>query len=754
MLNTHWSRALVRLFIITTTAALAACGGGGSGSSSTTTTTTTTAASPTLTLVGSTTAISATNASTLTATLKSGTGAALPGVVVTFRTTGSTYGTFVPASGTALTDANGNATIALDAGVQSGADSVTATATVSGATVTSNVFGFTATGTTTGSTVALITLGASLTSIASDNSTSTTITATVVDSSNAVLPGITVTFSADTGLLSLASAVTDATGRATVTFSSGTTNPATRTATITATANGITTQIPIVIAGASLTTTSTATTLVVGGTPATLTISARNGSGAVLVNQAVTITASGTGTVTLGAASGTTDSTGTFTTTVTPTVPGSVTLTIASVGVTRTVAYSVSGASLAFQISSPAANPATGSIAVALPVVVQAPPPTTQVTFVTTLGTWDATNSSSITKTVSGGTVSANLIASSSGVANVYVYDANAATTNSSRLISFTAPPTAAYRITLQSSPSVVAQTRGSTTGISTLLASVFDASGNPVGNVTVAFSILNPTGGGESVSPVVSTTAAIATSSVALGQASATFTSGSLPSTASGVSVRASIVGTSIATNTSPSGSDASVVIGGTAGSVTIGRATVITSDSTNTLYILPMSVLVADANGNPVANASVSLSAWPIAFNTSTTACSAPSTLDYFNEDDVSGNATYTENLSLDPGEDGVRLSYPSGTPASGGTLDGQLTPPNSASGTLPANVTTDASGTATFNLTYTKANSLFITDRITARTFVQGTETKGQLFFRLPALLSDIGPPCLLAPSPYTF
>jgi hypothetical protein len=678
----------------------------------------------------------------------------LSGVVVTFKTTGTTYGTFVPVSGTALTDGNGNATITLDAGSQSGADSVTATAIVSGATITSNVFGFTATGTTTGSTVALITLGASLTTIASDNSNSTTITATVVDSSNAVLAGVTVTFSADTGLLSLASAVTDATGKAVVTFSSGTNNPATRTATITATANGISTQIPIVVAGASLTTTSTTTALVVGGSPATLAVAARSGSGAVLANQAVTITAAGTGAVTLGATSGTTDSTGTFTTTVTPAAPGTVTLTITSVGVTRTIAYTVSGASLSFQISSPASNPATGNIAVALPVIVQAPPPTTQVTFVTTLGTWDTSGRSSITKTVTGGTVSANLTATSSGVANVYVYDATTTTTNSSRLISFTAPPTAAYRITLQSSPSVVAQTRGSTTGISTLLASVFDVSGNPVGNVTVAFSILNPTGGGESISPVVSTTAAIATSSIALGQASATFTSGSLPSTASGVSVRASIVGTTVATNTSPSGSDASVVIGGTAGSVTIGRSTVISSDSTNTLYILPMSVLVADANGNPVANASVSLSAWPIAFNTSTTACSAPSATDYFNEDDVSGNATYTENLSLDPGEDGVRLSYPSGTPASGGTLDGQLTPPNSAAGTLPANVTTDSSGTATFNLTYTKANSLFITDRITARTFVQGTETKGQLFFRLPALLSDIGPPCLLAPSPYTF
>ncbi len=761
MLKIISSRSMSLFFAVAWALLLAACGGGGSGSSTTTTTTTPVAASPTLTLTGSTTAISAATPSTLTATLKSGTGAALPGVVVTFKTTGSTFGTFSPVGGTALTDTNGNATITLAAGVQSGADSVTATATVNGATITSNVFGFTATGITTGSTVALVSLSASLTTVASDNSTSSTITAIAVDGSNAVLPGVTVTFSADTGLLSLASAVTDSTGRATVTFSSGTTNPATRTATITATASGKTSQIPIIIAGANVTLTSSATSLIAGGSPATLTIVDRSGAGVALSGQTITIatTTANTGAVTLGSTTGTTDSTGTFSTTVTPTVAGTVTVTVTSLGLTRSITYTVSGASVAFQISSPTANPATGTIGVALPVTVIAPSPTTSVTFVTTLGTWDGGTSNSVTKVVTGGTVTANLTAPSSGVANVFVYAAapvgtTPQTPNSSRLISFTAPPTAAYRVTLQSSPSVIAQTRGGTTGISTLLASVFDTNGNPVGGVTVAFSIQNPTGGGESISPVVSTTATIATSSIALGQASATFTAGSLPSSATGVTIRASIIGSTIATNTSPSGSDAAVVIGGTAGSVTIGRASAGTSDSTNTLYILPMSVLVADANGNPVANAAVSLSAWPIAFNTSTTACTVDTTKDYFNEDDVSSNASYVENLSLDAGEDGVRLSYPSGTPVANGTVDGQLTPPNSASGTLPASVTTDSSGTATFNLTYTKANALFITDRITARTFVQGTETKGQIFFRLPALLSDIGPPCLLPASPYAF
>lgn len=604
-------------------------------------------------------------------------------------------------------------------------------------------------------TAATISLSASSTSVASDNSTTSTITAIVADASNAAISGVAVTFSADTGLLSASSATSDSSGKATVTFSSGTTNPASRTATITATASGKSTQIPILISGATITVASSASSLVIGGSNATLTVTVKSGAGAIIPGQAVTLSASGTGAVTLAPASGTTDSSGAVTSTVTPTGAGTVTVTVSAVGITRTINYTVSGASVAFQITSPATEPSAASIGVATTVTVSAPSPTTRVTFVSTLGTWDASGSSSITKSVSGGTVSATLTSVTSGVANVYVYDASNATINSSRTIAFTAPSASAYRITLQSSPSVVAPTKGGTTGVSTLLASVFDVSGNPVRDVTVGFSILNSTGGGETILPVVATTAQFATSTTTLGQAIATFTSGSLPTTAAGVQIRATVIGTSIATNALPSGSDASVVIGGTAGSVTIGRASSGASDPSNTLYILPMSVLVADVNGNPVSNTNVSLSAWPIAFNTSNSACAVDPANDYYNEDDVfPSDPSKFENLSLDSGEDGVRLSYPSRTPIAGGTSDGKMSPPNSASGTLPAGVTTDANGVATFNLTYTKSNALFIMARITARTFVQGTETKGQVVFRLPALVTDIGPPCLLPGHPYQF
>ncbi len=589
-------------------------------------------------------------------------------------------------------------------------------------------------------TAAAISLGASSTSVAADNSTTTTITAIVTDASNAAVVGVPVTFSADTGFLTASSVTSDSTGKATVTFSSGVANATTRTATITATASGKSTQIPISITGTAVTVASGASSLVVGGATTTLSVVVKSASGVALSGQTVTLTAAGTGSVTLSPTTGTTDSSGTFTSTVTATAPGTVTVTAVVDGETRTFVYTTSGASVAFQITAPSTDPSAAAINTATTVTVSVPSSVTKVVFVATLGTWDATGSSSVTKNVSGGMVSATLTSSLSGVSNVEVYDASNLATNASRSISFTAPSTAAAHVTVQATPSVVAPNKGGTAGIANIVATVTDASGNPVGGAAVAFSIVNPTGGGETVVPAVSLTSSIATSTLTLGQTQATFTAGSLPSSANGVQVKASVINTSLS-------STASIVIGGTAGSVAIGRATTATSDPTNTIYTLPMSVLVADSNGNPVANTVVSLSAWPIAFNANGTSCAPSIANDYFNED-------VNENLVLDSGEDGVRRHYPGGAVATGGTLDGKLTPPNSAAGTLPATVTTNASGVATFNLTYTKSNALWIIDRIRAKTIVQGTETNGEITFRLPALISDIGPPCLLPDSPYLF
>ena len=189
----------------------------------------------------------------------------------------------------------------------------------------------------------------------------------------------------------------------------------------------------------------------------------------------------------------------------------------------------------------------------------------------------------------------------------------------------------------------------------------------------------------------------------------------------AAGVAVTITAVSTAL---------DPGITIGGTAGSVVIGRGSEITVLNATT-YALPMSVLVADSNGNAVSGAEVSLSAWPAQYSAGT----------WYDEDPdpdtdkfvpyISGtfdNEDLNETTFLDPGED-----------TNG---DGLLTPPNSAAGTLPATktVTTGENGVADFDLIYLKDHANWIIDRIRASTLVLGTETTSSITFRLPYVLEE--------------
>ena len=438
-------------------------------------------------------------------------------------------------------------------------------------------------------------------------------------------------------------------------------------------------------------------------------------------------------------------------------------------------------------------------------------PTQTNVVFSTTIGVWDKGLSAVVEKPVNNKYASAVLSSSLAGSATVQVYDAADPTTTDRFTVAFSAPSGDAAQITLQSNTYVVAPSVGGITNTTALTATVRTskaAGGQVVREAAVAFSIVNPTGGGETVSPVVVLTDAS-------GEAETTFTSGSLSSGAEGVTVTATVVGrgktpdnTTIAFfNTPAPGADritrgdggsfvtdafktgdqirvqgstsndgyyilsgvststlilgandalntetmgasvtitavtasVNIVIGGTAGSVVIGRGSEVSQVDPAT-YSLPMSVLVADSNGNPVAGAVVTLSAWPKQYSSGV----------WYNADDDELTAHYlpyitgtfpnedkNENMILDPGED-----------TNG---DGELTPPNSAAGNVPKTVTTDENGVATFNLVYLKSSAAWIVDRIRASTFVLGTETTSSMSFRLPYARTE-GEAGNLPDSPY--
>jgi hypothetical protein len=452
---------------------------------------------------------------------------------------------------------------------------------------------------------ASISLATSQISVQSDNSDAATITATVLDANHAVMQGVTVSFSADGGQINTSSVDTDENGQAQILFSSGTVQ-SNQTVTITAEVPGLApATIPIRVTGTTVALSTDNTNIAIGDTVA-LTIHVQDYSLGALFDVPVTLSVSPAGVVTLSEYSGNTDVAGELEVDVTGTGTGTVTVTAEALGVTATQTYTVAAAGTVFSISSPS-DPCTLDTNTDLTIIVDAPGGIANVLFATTLGAWDGGVDLVVTKPVAGvpPTASAVLRSAEAGVATVQAFNAADPTIKDSLTVVISAPPTDADQIALQASSTVVAPSTEDVKNTVTLTATVTTSLGQVVGNAPVAFSIENPTGGGETISPVIALTGTD-------GVATSTFTSGSLSSGAEGVTVHAGVVGMPLVTDS------IDIVIGGTAGSVIIGRSTKISSIAGDTAYSLPMSVLVADTNGNPVPGATVSLSAWPANYYT----------------------------------------------------------------------------------------------------------------------------------------
>ena len=634
--------------------------------------------------------------------------------------------------------------------------------------------------------VAALELKRSSATVKSDNSDSSTITVTASDTNGAVVSGATVQFSTATGTLSPGAVVTDAQGKATVDFSSGFADISTRTATITASANGASKQIPILISGSTMDVTSNISTLPDNGTStATLTVLVKDAGGNSAPDIPVTLAQSGGGGVSFSPTTGATNSNGNFITTVSGVRPGSVNVSVTAIGLTRTQAYAITPTSTnSFSIDQQTLNsvviannditPIT--IGDSLQIRVNAPAGVTQVVFATSQGKFNGLGPVTFPAIpVVSGKATATFTSMVSGVSSIQVFDPNNQATSTDNLtVAVTSAATSAKKITLQAAPSNVGVSLGGTLSTSSLIATVTDINGNPVGGAAVAFEVVTGTGGGESVSPVVQLSSTTAAQGLTLGQARVTFTSGSLPSSQGGVKIRASVVGASSPVQTRDAsvvppdptlcaicGVDAAITIGGAPASIAIGQPSDFTDSADKTQYIFPMSVTVSDASNKGVPGVVVSLSAFPIAWSTAAIGCFVDG------DDNVSRGTFYNEDNNEDfildaTSEDGVRIYYKDGTaspPNATGpsTKDNKITSPPADGGVLPSTATTDANGIASFNLIYPKSSALHIINRVRASTIVQGTETVGELRFRLPALKIDAPDDpkgCKLPRSPYVY
>ncbi|QSX32416.1 Ig-like domain-containing protein [Shewanella avicenniae] len=208
---------------------LTACGGGGNLDQNTDNGTTNPTGTTSVTLSISNSTIAADTPATLTATVTNSLSGAVAGELVTFALNNASLGTFVPTIGTALTDANGVATVTLATSNTPGAGQVTASIS-SGASAS---VGFTMVG-DGGASGGSAQISLSLTDssgVATDTINATSpgiLTARVTGISRAVI----VTFTSSIGDLPIATAMTDSNGVASVNIYAGST-PGAGTATAT-----------------------------------------------------------------------------------------------------------------------------------------------------------------------------------------------------------------------------------------------------------------------------------------------------------------------------------------------------------------------------------------------------------------------------------------------------------------------------------------------------------------------------------------
>lgn len=605
-------------------------------------------------------------------------------------------------------------------------------------------------------------LSLSQTTVKSDSSNSTIVTASVLDINRAPIENITVAFQtiADGsptggGQISASTATTDSNGEAVIEFRSGTVEKKNQTVTIEAwipafpEQDGLRKLIPVQVVGTTVSLSAEKTNLVIdptnsdrASTNITIMLRDAGGSGINDAEVIVEVEEGSTGDVAIVPSTGRTDVNGNFVATVIGVTSGTVNVLTKSMGAIAGQVFNVGKVGETFGIESPVEDTVRITTQECLKISVRAPN-TQWVRLATSLGSFVDSGCCSCGATsdfcdyrpgcrAGQKTIVANVDANSMttvylrsedpGVANVEVMDINNPAIKDTLTVAVVETLEMASQLDLQASATVVATSTGTTQNTVTLTVMVRNAGDQPISGAPVAFSILNPTGGGERVSPVIVFTDES-------GKANSIFTSGSLSSGSSGVRVKAEMIRNAGEREISDT---VAIIIGGTAASIEFGRGTTVESISNDTMYSLPMSVIVTDSNGNPISGAVVTLGAWPNqyadGFWQGIDDCFIVYTGWYPNEDS-------NRNLILDTDEDKNE--------------DGQLTPPSSAAGTLPARVVTGENGSVEFMLVYPKISAGWIETEISASTTVLGSETKSTKTFVLPWL---VGEECNLPNAPY--
>jgi hypothetical protein len=533
------------------------------------------------------------------------------------------------------------------------------------------------------------------------------ITAFVKNASNVGMSAQAVIFSASSGTLQNPSALTDATGAATAKLIVGS-DKSLRNITVTVTAAAVSGSIVVPVSGTRISISGNGS-LQSGTSAVPYTVRALDSSGNPIGQSTLAITSSLGNS--LSSTSLITDSTGSGNFLYTPNKAGTDSLTISGLGTSATATVVVNA--IDFVALTPSSNT---SIAIGTFQTISvrynfsgAGVPGKTVAFSTTRGNF----STSTAVTDSNGQASAVVTSTTAGPAVVVAQIAGVGSINLP--VQFVAITPSS--IVVQANPGGILPNTTGTSNQSTIEAVVRDVNGNAVADKQVNFSTLQDLSNGT-LSPGIATTDAN-------GRAQVQFIPGASSTPANGVVIQAEVASTSIRGSTT-------LTVNGKALFITLAFGNTIGSVD-ETTYSKDFSVYVTDANGVAVGNQLISLSVIPTEYKKGQLVLACQSggsatctkTWIYLATPTVCANEDLNLNGILDASED----------------INGnaQLTPGNIAVA-APGNVTTNASGRATFAIQYGEQFAPWATVNITARASVAGTESRQSILFNLVGSTPD--------------
>ena len=649
--------------------------------------------------------LSSSNSLVAMATVTNSLGEPQADLLLTFSLSNDELATFSNDTGTALTNADGVATLGMSVGSASGDGEVTATL----ATGETDSTTFSSEGSTTVSEEpASLELYANNIQLASSGSDEVELIALVKNEQSVLMEGVEVSFSAQTGdgvelQLTQPETTADGTARAILTSQNDKSN---RTITITAGAGSLSQTVEITISGTQVTINGASSVIL--NDSVDYTIRVQDSDGTSIPNQDVVLTAANGA---LSSTSVNTGSNGQATVTYTASTSGEDTITASALNAETTFTVKVQQDEFNFVNLPTEEVPLSQSQTITVqwrqnntPVVGQ------DVTFSASRGVIDG---NATVQTDAEGQASIDISANNAGISSI---TATASDGSGNVLVSAltqiefiaTTPATIIADATLDN--------LGPDGQTSTISAVVRDVNNNLVKNSVVNFTVSDVSTGFVSPSQATTDSKGIATT---------VFTSGSVSSN------EAVIITASIADDESIS-DEVALTVGARAFDIVIGTGNEIETPST-TSYLKKFAVFVSDSSGRPVSNVNLTASINPVKYNEDgvylkgrwvyNDVDSIWNVVDVFQCDNEDEN----DNGILDEGEDTNE--------------DQQLTPGIVGTVTLSNNGVTDENGFAELEYRYPESYAVWYFAEITVFGQSTGSEAQASMKYQLEILADDI-------------